>query len=254
MTRFIIYLFETGLCLSLLYLAYWLFLRRETYFNFNRIFLVGSLVLALSLPILHLNFILPIGSSLKNTAMGIVKFRDYYEELVYMIDADFGTEPGLSSDSGGNASDGMGIEPTSSNLSGNKNGRLPGGGIAEDTERQGRQVSISRILLFIYIGGVMYFFVRFVYLVIRLYLLALKNGVPGRKDSGWSRSGKKSLHSPFSAFCLSITDLLMNLNCRMCLSMRKPISGRGTRWTIFLPMVLLFFSGLIRLPGKSGMR
>ena len=98
MIRFIVYLFETGLCLSLLYLAYWLFLRKETYFNFNRIFLVGSILLALSVPLLHLNVIIPMGSSLQDPALGIVKFRNYYEELIYMTDADFGTEPGMRRD------------------------------------------------------------------------------------------------------------------------------------------------------------
>jgi len=198
MTRFIIYLFETGLCLSLLYLAYWLFLRRETYFNFNRLFLVGSLVLALSVPLLHLNFIIPLGSSFKDPALGIVKFRDYYEELVYMIDADFGTEPGLSGYSGGNSSDGMGIEPVNTNFIGKSDDRSTVGGIAEETEGQGRQVSISRILLIIYIAGVMYFFVRFVYLVIRLYLLALKNGVT--RQEGFRMVEIREEISPFSFF------------------------------------------------------
>lgn len=104
MTRFIVYLFETGLCLSLLYLAYWLFLRKETYFNFNRIFLVGSIVLALSVPLLHLNFSLRQSSSLMDPVLGIVKFRNYYEELIRMSDADFGSEPGIRHRQAGNLS------------------------------------------------------------------------------------------------------------------------------------------------------
>ena len=68
MVRFIIYLFETGLCLSLLYLAYWLFLRKETYFNFNRTFLTGSILLALTVPLLHLNFMVPRGSTWESSA------------------------------------------------------------------------------------------------------------------------------------------------------------------------------------------
>ncbi len=89
-----VYLFETGICLSLLYLAYWLFLRKETYFNFNRIFLVGSIALTLAVPLLHLNFLIPHGSSLEDPALGIIKFQQYYEEMIRMIDADFGSEPG----------------------------------------------------------------------------------------------------------------------------------------------------------------
>ncbi|HEC43612.1 MAG TPA: M56 family metallopeptidase [Bacteroides sp.] len=183
MTRFIIYLFETGLCLSLLYLAYWLFLRRETYFNFNRVYLVGSILLALSVPLLHLNFIIPMGSSLQDPAEGIVKFRDYYEEMILLSDADFGAEPGISP------------------------GLSTGGTYPPDRESETIQVSNAgsrghvspaRILLIIYIGGVMYFFIRFMYLVIRLYLLALRNGVT--RQEGFRMVEIKEDISPFSFF------------------------------------------------------
>ena len=119
-----------------------------------------------------------------------------------MLDADFGTEPGLSSHSGGNSSDGMGIEPVSSKLSSNTDARLPGGGIAEETEGQGRPFSIARILLIIYICGVMYFFVRFVYLVIRLYLLALKNVVT--RQEGFRMVEIREEISPFWSFSINI--------------------------------------------------
>ncbi len=99
MTRFVIYLFETGLCLSLLYLAYWLFLRKETYFNFNRFFLVGSIILALTLPLVHLNFMIRQESSMEESASNILKFRNYYQELIGTIDADYGSET-CPSDSG----------------------------------------------------------------------------------------------------------------------------------------------------------
>ena len=96
-----IYLLETGICLSLLYLAYWLFLRKETYFNFNRIFLVGSIALSLLVPSLHLNIIVPRGSTMEHTATGIEKARDSYEEMIRLINADFGTEPGARHMAGG---------------------------------------------------------------------------------------------------------------------------------------------------------
>lgn len=44
------YLLETGLCLALFYAGFWLFLRRETYFLLNRIYLVASLVLSFLIP------------------------------------------------------------------------------------------------------------------------------------------------------------------------------------------------------------
>ncbi len=201
MIRFILYLFETGICLSLLYLAYWLFLRRETYFNFNRLFLVGSIVLALSVPLLHLNFSIRQGSTLENPAFGILQFRNYYEEFIRMIDADFGSEPGNrhrairdAALSGGAEVDGIlpgegtyGILPDSRESFGGGNG-----------SPAGRGVSAARIILLIYIIGVMYFFTRFIYLVIRLFLLARKNGISWQ--GGFRMVEMKEDIAPFSFF------------------------------------------------------
>ncbi|MEO0734273.1 MAG: M56 family peptidase, partial [Bacteroidota bacterium] len=46
------YLLHVSLLLGGLYLFYWLLLRRETFFRLNRWLLLGSLVLALALPLL----------------------------------------------------------------------------------------------------------------------------------------------------------------------------------------------------------
>jgi hypothetical protein len=203
MVPFMIYLLETGICLSLLYLAYWLFLRKETYFNFNRLFLVGSIVLALMVPLLHLSLDIPLGSALENPARGINNFRSGYEELISLLDADFGTEPGeehmLSSETASAVSE-----------AGGEHGTIPREGkhgeqwepVHDESEkghdyRDGKTI-ISRILLFIYIGGVFYFFARFVYLVFRLYLLAKRNGVT--RQDGFRMVEIKEEISPFSFF------------------------------------------------------
>jgi hypothetical protein len=52
MNDFSLYLLESGLSLALLFAIYWLFLRRETFFKFNRAFLLGSMALSLTLPLL----------------------------------------------------------------------------------------------------------------------------------------------------------------------------------------------------------
>jgi hypothetical protein len=189
-----IYLLETGICLSLLYLACWLFLRKETYFNFNRLYLVGSIVLALMVPLLHLNLDIPLGSTLENPARGISSFRTGYEEMISLLDADFGREPGekhmLS----------RGFVATATEAGG-EHGTTPSEGRHGEQWEQGSErsnVNLSRILLFIYIGGVVYFFARFVYLVIRLYLLAKRNRV-SRQD-GFRMVEIEEEISPFSFF------------------------------------------------------
>ncbi|TFH26387.1 MAG: M56 family metallopeptidase [Bacteroidia bacterium] len=201
MVRFIIYLLETGICLSLLYLAWWLFLRKETYFNFNRIFLVGSIALALLVPVLHLSLSIPPGSTLENPARRVVRFRSSYEVLIGILDADFGAEPrSVHSVSGeGQAGEVFG-----------EGGTIPaeqnhGATLNKDTDpsRSGSRLSginngLSNILLIIYIGGVAYFFARFVYLAVRLYLLAKRNRVS--RQGGFRMVEIEEDISPFSFF------------------------------------------------------
>jgi len=194
-----IYLLETGICLSLLYLAYWLFLRRETYFNFNRIFLVGSIFLALAVPLLHISISIPQGGSLEPTARGVLQFRHGYEEWIRYINADFGTEPGSrnSIDGGNNGADMEGgILPRGSRYEKNQG---EGDNYNGET-RSGWSFSVSEILFIIYISGVFYFFARFVYLVIRLYLLAKRNGVI--RQDGFRMVEIEEVISPFSFFRL----------------------------------------------------
>ena len=50
MTSFSVYLLESAVCLALFYVGFRLFLRRETYFKLNRVYLVCSLFISLVLP------------------------------------------------------------------------------------------------------------------------------------------------------------------------------------------------------------
>ena len=48
------YLLETGLALAFFYGAYWLLLKKETYFHLNRIYLISALILSFVVPALRL--------------------------------------------------------------------------------------------------------------------------------------------------------------------------------------------------------
>jgi len=50
MTSFTLYLLESAACLALFYMGFRLFLRKETYFKLNRVYLVCSLLISLILP------------------------------------------------------------------------------------------------------------------------------------------------------------------------------------------------------------
>ncbi|MCK4854010.1 MAG: hypothetical protein KAT31_07105, partial [Bacteroidales bacterium] len=197
MARFVIYLFETGLCLSLLYLAYWLFLRKETYFNFNRLFLVGSIILALTLPLIHLNFMIRQESSMEESATGILKFRNYYQEIIGMIDADYGYEPSIRHSSGmpggangtGEVMEGLGEESV---LRLDKE-------VTETGGNAGRNMNFfAVVLLLVYLAGVAWFLVRLIYLVTRLFFMARKYGYIN--FSGFRMVTMEEDISPFSFF------------------------------------------------------
>ena len=200
MARFMIYLLEAGICLSLLYLAWWLVLRKETYFHFNRLYLVGSMVLSLLVPLAHLSMDIPLGSPFENTARGINSFRSGYEELISLLDADFGREPGSEHGLAGrtysavNGNSGEAGSYPREDIHGEQN--HPEVRKEEIVDRD--RANLSRILLSIYIGGVLYFLVRFLYLLIRLRLLTRQSKVSRERGFRLVEIGEQI--SPFSFF------------------------------------------------------
>ncbi|MFC2098134.1 M56 family metallopeptidase [Bacteroidota bacterium] len=54
MNSFILYLLESGLCLLVFFSLYQLFLKRETYYQLNRVYLLTSLVFSLVVPLLNI--------------------------------------------------------------------------------------------------------------------------------------------------------------------------------------------------------
>ena len=199
MVWFMIYLLETGICISLLYLAYWMFLRKETYFGFNRLYLVGSIVLALTVPLLHLSISIPRGSTLEPPAVGVLKFRQGYGELIRYLDADFGTEPGLRHTAdrnripGGAETDG--VSPAAGS---HRETEIQEPAVGQGRYRRKTMGSFTSIFFILYIGGVLCFLARFAYLVIRLYLLAKRNGVT--RQDGFRMVEIEEEISPFSFF------------------------------------------------------
>jgi len=56
MENFLVFLFKVAGSVSLFYLLYWLFLRSETFFKLNRVYLLAVLVFALILPLIDFSF------------------------------------------------------------------------------------------------------------------------------------------------------------------------------------------------------
>lgn len=53
MNDLMIFIFESGICLAVLFALYWLILRKETYFRFNRFYLLGAILVSCLLPLGH---------------------------------------------------------------------------------------------------------------------------------------------------------------------------------------------------------
>ena len=51
MNEFFIYLLQSAICLGTLYIVYWFFLRKDTFFAANRFYLIGSIILSFVLPL-----------------------------------------------------------------------------------------------------------------------------------------------------------------------------------------------------------
>jgi TonB family protein len=60
MNALINYLIETSLGLLFFYTLYWLFLRKETHFHFNRMYVLGSLTASLLVPLIHITWQQPV--------------------------------------------------------------------------------------------------------------------------------------------------------------------------------------------------
>jgi hypothetical protein len=54
MDSFLQFLLESAVCLAVFYAAYWIFLKNETYFALNRVYLVSALLVSLAIPLIKL--------------------------------------------------------------------------------------------------------------------------------------------------------------------------------------------------------
>jgi hypothetical protein len=124
MNSLIQYILETGICLALFYFGYWIFLKKETYFNLNRIYLVFSVVFSFIIPILNI------------------------------------PSPFIIS---------QGIETTF---------RVTG-----TTAFPGRSWGMDEILLLIYTAGVIFFLLRFVFHLTKLFIVVKKFGIKNHEGT-----------------------------------------------------------------------
>ncbi|MDI1355488.1 MAG: hypothetical protein PSX36_11240 [bacterium] len=81
MTNFIIYSIELAICLALFYSIYWAFLKNETFFKLNRIYLISSVLLSLTMPLLKIDISKMTGSASFITKNFILPIERYEQRI-----------------------------------------------------------------------------------------------------------------------------------------------------------------------------
>jgi len=156
MVRFLIYLFESGLCLTVMYLVYQFFLKRETYFGFNRMYLNAVVLVILLIPLLHISISVPNTERLESPVSQIFKFRNYYEQVIALTDPEYGAQYrerlAVDRDIEGLAAAGVeGTGMSAGTVSTGEAGRFDAGG--PDGERGWHALHLSDVLLILYLLG-----------------------------------------------------------------------------------------------------
>ncbi|MBE9467787.1 MAG: hypothetical protein IMY72_05615 [Bacteroidetes bacterium] len=172
MGAFILYLFETCLCLSILFLVYLISFRKETYFNLNRFYLLGIMFISLVLPIVHLSFSISSNPSIHESVSEIGKIRSYYADIISMTEQEFSYLPYVNYESAifeDNESVDSGLNNT--NLAYTKNDN----NITNNSFLKGMHLSLAKIILLIYLLGVIFFLFRLLFLTRWLFLTIRSN-------------------------------------------------------------------------------
>ena len=86
MIKFIIYLIESSVILTVFYILYIVMMKKETFFSFNRFFLIGIVILSLLLPLVSFNFNKSKIPVIDNSIEKFSEFRMSYYETVETLD------------------------------------------------------------------------------------------------------------------------------------------------------------------------
>lgn len=91
MEYFILYLAKASIGIVLFYIIYWVFLRKETFYNINRILLISSLILAVLIPLFPLHYSVLLDSVVSGE-IKVVSIIDSYNNIpLFRNDEEVGT-------------------------------------------------------------------------------------------------------------------------------------------------------------------
>ncbi len=223
MGTFFIYILKTAFCLSLLYLFYRLLLSRETFYRFNRVALLGILVLSSLIPFVEVTT--KEHTELHQAMQSIEQVLTMPEEvemrmapMVVPIDSNYrlDEENTLTVENGNTIKNKEGLSETFA-------------------------ISWVQLMLLIYLGGILFFFLRNVYSLLKLLLL-LKSGEFQKTEDGTSLVVHEQMIAPFSwmkYIVISRKDL--EENGREILIHEKAHINNGHSWDLLVADICIFF-------------
>lgn len=165
MKSFLLYLFESGLCLSILYSVYYLFFRKETYFNFIRFYLLGIIVISLLIPLVHFNISVFNIDTIKAPIGNIASFRTYYTDFIALSETEFGNLPYTEYEAAEFEDSQTYINQSYLKL---EEYPIEHRTLTKDTGRIKLPVNPFLLFMIIYLTGVLFYFARFVFLIVKL--------------------------------------------------------------------------------------
>ncbi len=176
MISFLLYLFETSICLSILLGVFLLFFRRETFFEFNRHFLLGIMIFSLIVPIVHISFSSEKIHTVESSVLEIHKVRSYYSRLIALTDPNFRLSIDQTSYSKAFEDFPELIKTeNSSNIYLNSGESGLAGNVSSISVDSKNYFPWIRIILWIYLTGIVLFFFRLVGLFFWLIKIIRKN-------------------------------------------------------------------------------
>ena len=173
MVRWLLYLIESGICLTLLFGVYLVFFRKETYFGFIRLYLLLIMGLSLLIPLVYVSITLKDTSAIEGSVKEIGHFRNFYSRLVAMTDPAFADRNRNSVydewfTGEGNELQGSGLVNTQA-----ENQSIPE--ISQTSDDKQGTVSWIFIIFIVYLFGITLFFFRLVSLLYGLFRAIKQN-------------------------------------------------------------------------------
>lgn len=194
MVSFLLYLFETGICLSILFLVYVLFFKKETYFRFNRFYLISIIVASLLVPSIHVTMHLKNVNAIEDSIQNIGKIRSYYSYIIALSDPEATPSPYVRYQAAA-FEDPFPEKEIHARKETGKSKIIP---VKNQQIAGTTNINVAKCLLLIYALGLVFFLIRFIILVHHLLQLIQKN--PKKKLSTYTLITLDKQTPPFSFF------------------------------------------------------